>query len=126
VPAVRLATISVRCVGADAMCPSLRVGWHGQPSQALARRSTAHQRRRDLADAAPAPERLDTAEIHDDPDRTTDLVFSYPVSQTSVDGLTGAPSHASAADGAALFELIAAALSEHVERARAEDPPSLT
>src|SRR6476661_4114774 len=35
------------------------------------------------------PELVDTAEIHDDPDRTPGLVFSYPVAQTSVDGLTG-------------------------------------
>jgi creatinine amidohydrolase len=72
------------------------------------------------------PDLVDLDEVHDDPDRTTDLVFSYPVSQTSVDGLTGAPSRASAADGAELFELIAVALSEHVERARAEDPPRLS
>jgi creatinine amidohydrolase len=71
------------------------------------------------------PDLVDTAEIHDDPDRTTDLVFSYPVDRTSVNGLTGAPSRASAADGAQLFELIAGALSERVTRARAEQPPSL-
>jgi creatinine amidohydrolase len=71
------------------------------------------------------PDLVDTAEIHDDPDRTRELVFSYPVSRTSVDGLTGAPSRASAADGAHLLELIAGALGERVERARAERPPSL-
>ena len=52
-------------------------------------------------------------------------MFSYPVDHTSVDGLTGAPSRASAADGAQLFELIAGALSERVTRARAEQPPRL-
>jgi creatinine amidohydrolase len=71
------------------------------------------------------PDLVDTDEIHDDPDRTRDLVFSYPVAQTSVDGLTGAPSRASQADGAHLLELIAGALSERVERARGEQPPSL-
>jgi len=71
------------------------------------------------------PELVDPAEVHDDPDRTTELVFSYPVDHTSVDGLTGFPSRASAADGAELFELIAAALSERVARARAEQPPRL-
>jgi creatinine amidohydrolase len=71
------------------------------------------------------PDLVDTAEIHDDPDRATDLVFSYPVDRTSMNGLTGAPSRASAADGAQLFELIAGALSELVTRARAEQPPSL-
>jgi creatinine amidohydrolase len=71
------------------------------------------------------PDLVDTAEIHDDPDRTRDLVFSYPVAQTSVDGLTGAPSRASAADGAHLFALIVDALSERVQRGRGERPPSL-
>ena len=71
------------------------------------------------------PDLVDTAAIRDDPDRTPGLVFSYPVAQTSVDGLTGAPSRASAADGAELFGLIVDALSERVERARGEQPPSL-
>ena len=66
-----------------------------------------------------------THAIHDDPDRTRELVFSYPVDRTSADGLTGAPSRASESDGAHLFELIAEALSERVRRARKEQPPSL-
>ena len=71
------------------------------------------------------PELVAADEIRDDPDRTRDLVFSYPVDRTSVDGLTGAPSRASEADGAHLFELIAEALSERLRRARKEAPPSL-
>jgi creatinine amidohydrolase len=71
------------------------------------------------------PELVDVAQIHDDPDRTVGLVFSYAVDRTSVDGLTGAPSRGSAQDGAALFELIVEALSERVQRARAEHPPDL-
>lgn len=71
------------------------------------------------------PDLVDAAAIRDDPDRTPDLVFSYPVAQTSVDGLTGAPSRASRADGEQLLELIADALSERVRRARVELPPRL-
>ncbi len=71
------------------------------------------------------PELVDTGAIRDDPDRTRGLVFSYPVDKTSVDGLTGAPSRGSEADGARLFELIVAALSERVRRARDEEPPRL-
>jgi creatinine amidohydrolase len=71
------------------------------------------------------PELVDTGAIADDPDRTAGLVFSYPVDRTSADGLTGAPSRASAREGAELFELIAAALAERVERARSEEPPSV-
>jgi creatinine amidohydrolase len=63
--------------------------------------------------------------LHLRPDRTAGLVFSYPVDRTSVDGLTGAPSQASAEAGAELFELIADALAERVELARREEPPSL-
>jgi len=71
------------------------------------------------------PELVDMNAIADDPDRTAGLVFSYPVDKMSVDGLTGAPSQASAEAGAELFGLIADALAERVERARREDPPSL-
>jgi creatinine amidohydrolase len=71
------------------------------------------------------PELVDAAQIRDDPDRTVGLVFSYAVDKTSVDGLTGAPSRASAEAGAALFELIVEALSERVQRAWAEEPPHL-
>jgi creatinine amidohydrolase len=71
------------------------------------------------------PELVDRGEIRDDPDRTIGRVFSYTVAQTSVDGLTGTPSHATAEAGARLFGLIVDALSERVERARSEHPPDL-
>jgi len=66
------------------------------------------------------PERLAGA---DDPDRTTDLVFSHPVARTSLNGVTGRPSEASAAEGAALFAEMADALVELVGRASVEEPP---
>ena len=65
-------------------------------------------------------------EIRDDPDRTPGLVFSYTVAETSVDGLTGAPSTATGEQGASLFESVVAALAEQVERARTEQPPALS
>ena len=65
--------------------------------------------------------RLD--EIQDDPDRTRDLVFSYTVELTSIDGLTGAPSTATAEEGARLFDAIVTALVARVEAARRERPP---
>ena len=71
------------------------------------------------------PELVDRDELRDDPDRTAGLVFTYTIAQTSVDGLTGAPSRGSAEEGARVFELVAAALAELVERARAEEPPAL-
>lgn len=71
------------------------------------------------------PELVDRDEIHDDPDRTGGLVLSYTVAETSRDGLTGAPSGATAEQGERLFERIVAALAERVELARAEQPPAL-
>jgi creatinine amidohydrolase len=71
------------------------------------------------------PELVDRDAIRDDPDRTGDLVLSYTVAETSREGLTGAPSRASAAKGAELFEAVVEALSERFTRARAEEPPAL-
>jgi creatinine amidohydrolase len=71
------------------------------------------------------PNLVDRSAIADDPDRTLNKVFSYTVAQTSVDGLTGSPSLATAEDGAWLFEKVVAALGERVEAARLEQPPEL-
>ena len=69
------------------------------------------------------PELVRRDEIRDDLDRTDGLVFSYTVAETSVDGLTGAPSRGTAEAGARLFEAVVAALAERIERARTEAPP---
>ncbi len=72
-----------------------------------------------------APETVDTSafSIADDPDRTAGQVFSYPVSQTSLNGTTGKPSQGKAADGERLFKRMSAALVEKLERAKTEQPP---
>ncbi len=72
------------------------------------------------------PELVDSSAISDDPDRTLGRVFSYTVAETSVDGLTGSPSLATAEAGQRLFELVVAALAERVQAARDEDRPVLT
>lgn len=59
----------------------------------------------------------------DDPDRTTGTVFSYPVAQTSLNGVTGHPSRATAAQGRCLFEKMTATLAEKIQLAIAEEPP---
>lgn len=71
------------------------------------------------------PELVVADEIRDDPDRTIGRTFSYTVAQTSVDGLTGSPSLATAEAGRSLFEAIVAALADRVELARREAPPDL-
>ncbi len=65
-------------------------------------------------------EKLDSS---DDPDRTTDTVFSYPVAQTSLNGVTGHPSRATAAQGKCLFEKMTTALVEKIKLAIREEPP---
>jgi creatinine amidohydrolase len=69
------------------------------------------------------PELVDRQSMRDDEDRTGDLVLSYTVAETSREGLTGAPSQASAEAGAALFDAVVEALAERFERARTEEPP---
>ena len=59
----------------------------------------------------------------DDPDRTADTVFSYPVAQTSLNGVTGMPSEATAGEGAELFEEMVSALCGRIVRAVDEVPP---
>lgn len=59
----------------------------------------------------------------DDPDRTEGCVFSYPVAQTSLNGVTGNPSEASAGEGAFLFEKMVDDLCVLLEKAISEEPP---
>lgn len=59
----------------------------------------------------------------DDPDRTPGTVFSHPVAQTSLNGVTGRPSEATAEEGRVLFEEMVASLVEIIRRAETEEPP---
>ncbi len=61
--------------------------------------------------------------VKDDPDRTVDSVFSYPVAQTSLNGITGEPSKGNAANGETLFNLMGEALTQLINRAISEQPP---
>ena len=70
-----------------------------------------------------APESVDHDAIEDDPDRTVGAVFSYPVAQTSIHGLTGKPSLGNPADGERIFDKMVAALSAILETAKSETPP---
>ncbi len=66
---------------------------------------------------------LDRLSAADDPDRTQGTVFSYPVAQTSMNGVTGTPSEATAEEGAKLLEEMVAALCEKVAKGVVEEPP---
>jgi creatinine amidohydrolase len=72
-----------------------------------------------------APKRVCRSRIADadDPDRTDGLVLTWLVPQTSANGVTGAPSRATAAEGARWFSRMAAALAAKARRAAVEQPP---
>jgi creatinine amidohydrolase len=59
----------------------------------------------------------------DDPDRTRNRVFCYPVAQTSLNGVTGHPSRATPEQGGRLFLEMVNALTEKVTLAISEEPP---
>ncbi len=59
----------------------------------------------------------------DDPDRTEGTVFSYPVAQTSTNGVTGSPSEATKEEGEKLFNEMVVSLSKVITTAISESPP---
>lgn len=67
--------------------------------------------------------RHDRIPTSDDPDRTANTVFSHPVAQTSLNGVTGHPSRATAAQGETLFRQMTTALIEKIRTAVTEQPP---
>lgn len=71
------------------------------------------------------PELVDMERIgtSDDEDRTGGTVFSYPVAQTSLNGVTGKPSDATAEEGEELFGKMVEGLSDLLEKAKIEKPP---
>lgn len=73
-----------------------------------------------LAPGLVRPDRIAEA---DDPDRTAGLVFAHPVNRTSLNGVTGRPSQASAAEGGRLFAWMVEDLAALVRRGLAETPP---
>ena len=66
------------------------------------------------------PGRLETA---DDPDRTGCCVFAHPVNRTSLNGVTGHPSRATADKGAQWFKWMVQDLGDLVERGIREQAP---
>jgi creatinine amidohydrolase len=72
---------------------------------------------------APEMVREDERLTADDTDRTGGLVFAHPVNRTSLNGVTGAPSRATAEKGRELFGWIVDDLSEIVRRGLSEVPP---
>lgn len=70
-----------------------------------------------------APHLVRSTTDADDPDRTGASVFSYPVAQTSLNGVTGFPSQATPAAGADLFLKMGKALAALLERATSDEPP---
>ncbi len=59
----------------------------------------------------------------DDPDRTGGLVFAHPVNRTSSNGVTGAPSKASAEKGKIWFDMMVEDLASTIACGKTETPP---
>ncbi|RZI71787.1 MAG: creatininase family protein [Rubrivivax sp.] len=72
---------------------------------------------------APEMVREDRLGEADDPDRTDACVFAHPVNRTSVNGVTGMPSRASAAKGRDWFAMMVDDLSDAIARGQTEMPP---
>lgn len=72
---------------------------------------------------APQMVRADKLKDCDDPDRTENCVFSHPVNRTSLNGVTGYPSLASAAKGKELFSWMKQDLADTIEKGIKEQPP---
>jgi creatinine amidohydrolase len=66
------------------------------------------------------PDKLDEA---DDADRTGGCIFAHPVNRTSLNGVTGKPSIATAAKGRQWFDWLVEDLSELVQKGSRENPP---
>lgn len=69
------------------------------------------------------PEDVRMDGVEDDPDRTEGSVFSHPVSQTSLNGVTGRPSLGRAERGKLLFHEMGDALAAVFVTAATEEPP---
>lgn len=72
---------------------------------------------------APHMVRADQLADADDPDRTEGLVFAHPVNRTSLNGVTGMPSRASADKGTQWFGWMVEDLSELIMRGLTEEAP---
>ena len=86
--------------------------WHANASETSLMLAVAPQIAR--------PEKITSS---DDPDRTAGLVFAHPVNRTSLNGVTGKPSLASAQQGTKLFEWMVEDLSAIIEKGKIEVPP---
>ncbi len=72
---------------------------------------------------APRMVRSELLSSADDSDRTDDLVFAHPVNRTSLNGVTGYPSRASADKGREWFAWMVEDLSALIMRGIQENPP---
>ncbi|MHB1062047.1 MAG: creatininase family protein, partial [Thiobacillus sp.] len=72
---------------------------------------------------APEGVRPDKLADADDPDRTCGCVFAHPVNRTSLNGVTGTPSLATAEKGARWFDWLVADLAALIQKGSVETPP---
>ena len=109
------------------MCVALRSLWEISPRVTAIYTADAADWHANAAETsvmlARYPQGVRPEKIADDPDRTTDLFFSYPVSRTSENGATGKPTLATAGQGEMLLAWAVADLSVLVKAALTEKAP---
>ena len=76
-----------------------------------------------MMDFAPEMVRRDRIAESDDPDRTEGLVFAHPVNRTSLNGVTGSPSLASAEKGRLWFSWMVDDFVALIRKGMNEEPP---
>lgn len=127
--ALRCAVDRLRFDGAGRFFAAVRNTWQLTPELAARFASDAADWHANKAETSlmlflePESVRLSEIAAADDPDRTGGCVFPHLVAHTSLNGVTGYPSHARASDGAELITDIGQALAAVVEAARLEQPP---
>lgn len=72
---------------------------------------------------APSMVRAEKIATADDPDRTGDCLFAHPVNRTSINGVTGYPSRATAEAGAELYAWMVEDLTALITKGMTERPP---
>jgi creatinine amidohydrolase len=127
------ASLSVATDSVRLLAPRLRVGtldwWAADPAvlaELTSDGADIHANRGETAmmmAIAPHlvhPERIPEA---DDPDRTAGLVFRYTAPALSRNGVTGRPTEATTELGIMLRDRVVSAITDRIERGRAEEPP---
>jgi creatinine amidohydrolase len=114
-----LGTLQIGLLNAFQLTPDIRDTYHADADDLHANQAETAL----MLHLFPHLVHLDRLSSSDDPDRTAGSVFSHPVAQTSLNGVTGSPSLATAAQDAELFSRMTEALASKIRTAMVAHPP---